>query len=86
MFNCFKCVYFYYITFSSYYSTVVILIKINPTTNINSLKTDQKIPSFIKEKLQTLNEDQFGFSAFGLKNNTNFKYSELPRELKKKYF
>ncbi len=43
-------------------------------------------PSFIKGKLQTLNEDQFGFSAFGLKNNTNFKYSELPRELKKKYF
>tara|TARA_B100000902_G_scaffold86356_2_gene90537 strand:+ start:13105 stop:13980 length:876 start_codon:yes stop_codon:yes gene_type:complete len=26
------------------------IIEINPTTNINSLKTDQKIPSFIKEK------------------------------------
>ena len=25
-------------------------MEVNPTANINSLKTDQKIPNFIKEK------------------------------------
>ena len=43
-------------------------------------------PRFIKEKLKDLNSEQFGFSAFGLKNNTQFNYFEFPRELKKKYF
>ena len=44
-----------------------------------------KHPVFINKKLQDLNDDQFGFSAFGLKNNTNFDYFQIPRELKKKY-
>ena len=39
-------------TLKSFYKFLVKreIIKINPTNNINSLKTDQKIPSFIKEK------------------------------------
>ena len=45
-----------------------------------------KHPKFIKNKLSNLNKEQFGFSAFGLKGNTNFNYLEFPRELKKKYF
>ena len=44
-----------------------------------------KHPMFINKKLQDLNDDQFGFSAFGLKNNTNFDYFQIPKELKKKY-
>jgi hypothetical protein len=43
-------------------------------------------PIFIKEKLVNLNQNQFGNSAFGLKNSTNFKYSEIISELRKKYF
>ena len=43
-------------------------------------------PKFIYEKLNNLEENQFGFSAFGLKNNTKFDYLEFPREIKKKYF
>ena len=45
-----------------------------------------KHPKFIKNKLSNLNKEQFGFTAFGLKGNTNFNYLEFPRELKKKYF
>lgn len=50
-------------------------------------KTDiENHPKFIYEKLNNLEENQFGFSAFGLKNNTKFDYLEFPREIKKKYF
>ena len=39
-------------TLKSFYKFLVKreIIQINPTNNINSLKTDQKIPNFIKEK------------------------------------
>ena len=43
-------------------------------------------PIYIQDKLKNLNEDQFGFSAFGLKDRVKLNYSEFPRELKKKYF
>tara|TARA_B100001250_G_scaffold65941_1_gene52385 strand:+ start:512 stop:1312 length:801 start_codon:yes stop_codon:yes gene_type:complete len=45
-----------------------------------------KHPTFIKEKLKELNKEQFGYSAFGLKDTIKFNYLELPREIKKKYF
>ena len=37
-------------------------------------------------KLKNLNEDQFGYNAFGLKDSVKLNYLEFPRELKKKYF
>jgi hypothetical protein len=43
-------------------------------------------PIYIQDKLKKLNEDQFGFSAFGLKDKVKLNYLEFPRELKKKYF
>ncbi len=46
----------------------------------------EKHPKFIKKKLELLNDNQFGFDAFGLKDNTSFDYLQFPRELKKKYF
>ena len=46
----------------------------------------EKHPKFIKKKLELLSDGQFGFDAFGLKNNTSFDYLQLPREFKKKYF
>ena len=48
-------------------------------------KTIEQHPSFIKEKLKNLKDDQFGHSAFGLKNNTNFDYLSIFDELKKRY-
>ncbi len=44
-----------------------------------------KHPKFIVNRLESLKKDQFGYSAFGLKENTKFDYFQLPRELKKKY-
>ena len=46
----------------------------------------EKHPTFIREKLKKLNHEQFGYSAFGLKDIIKFNYLELPREIKKKYF
>jgi len=45
-----------------------------------------KHPVFIKNKLKKISSDQFGYDAFGLKNNTRFEYFNLFKELKKKYF
>lgn len=45
-----------------------------------------KHPVFIKNKLKKVSSDQFGYDAFGLKNNTKFEYFNLFSELKKKYF
>ena len=61
------------------------MVKIRYSKHLFKKKIDNH-PIFIKEKLNNLNSQQFGFSAFGLKNNTKFNYLELPRELKKKYF
>jgi len=46
----------------------------------------EKHPTFIKDKLNNLDNSQFGYSAFGLKESTSFDIFEYPRELKKKYF
>ena len=43
-------------------------------------------PTYIQDKLKNLNEDQFGYNAFGLKDTVKLNYLEFPRELKKKYF
>ena len=43
-------------------------------------------PIYILKKLEGLQNDQFGYSAFDLKDNIKLDYRELPREIKKKYF
>lgn len=49
-------------------------------------KNIKKHPLFIKEKLDKLNQNQFGYNAFGLKDITYFEYSQLFSEMRKKYF
>ncbi len=61
------------------------MIKIRYTKHLLRKKIDNH-PKFILNKLNNLDQSQFGYSAFGLKNNTNFNYFEYPREIKKKYF
>ena len=51
-------------------------IKKNPTKYINSLKTDQKIPNFIKEK-----DIEFLFKNINLKENLNGQRDLLILEL-----
>ena len=43
-------------------------------------------PKYILNKIKDLNSSQFGFSAFGLKDNIKLNYFEHSKELKKKYF
>ena len=45
-----------------------------------------KHPKFITKRLESLSDKQFGFNAFGLKDNTIFDYYQIPKELKKKFF
>ena len=42
-------------------------------------------PKYIKESLLSLNETQFGYDAFGLKNNTDRKIKEYIISYKNKF-
>jgi hypothetical protein len=42
-------------------------------------------PIYIQDKLMDLNDDQFGYSAFGLKNTTRRSYSDYFTGYKQKY-
>ena len=42
-------------------------------------------PVFIRNKLSTIEEDQFGFDAFGLLNRTKFQKIYLLKGLREKY-
>ena len=61
------------------------MIKIRNKKHLFREKIDN-LPKLIKKKLNNLDQSQFGYSAFGFKNNTNFNYFEYPREIKKSIF
>ena len=61
------------------------MIKVRYAKHLFKIKLD-KHPIFISNKIKELDSSQFGYSAFGLKDNIKFNYFEYPRELKKKYF
>ena len=48
------------------------MIKSRYRLHTNKISIDSH-PIYIKEKLKMLDQDQFGYDAFGLKNNTNRK-------------
>ena len=43
-------------------------------------------PKYIKNKLINLNDNQFGFSAFGLKSSVKPSFNEYLKSTKNKYF
>ena len=61
------------------------MIKIRYTKHLFKMNINNH-PKYILNKIKDLNSSQFGFSAFGLKDNIKLNYFEYPKELKKKYF
>tara|TARA_B100000902_G_C27215003_1_gene866480 strand:- start:398 stop:1201 length:804 start_codon:yes stop_codon:yes gene_type:complete len=60
------------------------MIKSRYKLHTNKLNIDNH-PKYIKENLLNLNEDQFGYNAFGLKDTTNRKLLDYLRGYKNRY-
>ncbi len=67
--------------FDAWYKMVSIKYK----KHVHKLK-DSEHPKYINDKLYSLNENQFGFNAFGLKHITKFSKFEYLKSNKNKFF